>query len=65
VLDIRNKQIQTQDISFSGFYDLISIYVELKTGNAYVVSSSNAYDSVLVEINKENTIILGVAFIGV
>jgi hypothetical protein len=48
VLDARNKQIQTQDISSSGFYDLVSMDVELKTGYAYVVSSSNAYDSVLV-----------------
>jgi len=63
VLDVRNKQIQTQDISSSGFYDLVSMDVELKTGYAYVVSSSNAYDSVLVEINKENTIILGGVFI--
>jgi hypothetical protein len=66
VLDIRNKQIQTQDISYSGFYDLISIDVEFKTGYAYVVANwSDIYLSGLfiVEINKENTIVLGRAYI--
>ena len=61
VLDVRNKQIQTQDISSSGFYDLVSMDVELKTGNAYVVSNSGSL--LVVQINKDNNTILGSAYV--
>ncbi len=63
--DIRNKQIQTYDIRSGGFTEAFSLSIEFSTGNAFVVVSDIHDDSFLIQVSRDNNILIDTAYIEV
>lgn len=63
MMDIRNKQIQTYDISGDGYTEAFSLSIEFSTGNAFVVASDVDNERFLVQISRDNNILIGSAYI--
>ena len=63
--DIRNKQVKTYNITNDLYYATYAINVELATGNAFVVASNIHNERFLLQINRDNSELLGSAYVGV
>lgn len=63
MMDIRNKQIQTYDVRNDHFYSVISIDIELSTGNAFVVAKDIHGEWFLIQMFRDNNLFLGSAYI--
>jgi hypothetical protein len=63
MLDVRNKQIQTYDIRNDLLYNAVNIDVELSTGNAFVICQNIHNDWLLLQLFRDNNVLLGKAYI--
>ena len=61
--DEKNQQVEVYDLGNNGFVDLISVDVELSTGNPLIVAISQLSEYKLVEMNRDNTKFLASAYV--
>jgi len=65
MLDMRNKQIQDYDIRGGNYYEALSVRVEFSTGNAFVVVKNIHNNRFILQMSRDNNILLGSAYIAV
>jgi len=63
MVDERSQQVQTYDINESDIVSTISLDLELSSGNILVVTEDNHNERLLVQINRDNNLLLAVSYI--
>lgn len=63
MVDIRNKQVQSYNVTLDEFVWLKSITIEFSTGNAFIVAQDNHFQWELIQMNRDNNQFLGSAYI--
>ena len=61
--DIRNKQVQTYDVRDDSFTEAINLSIEFSTGNVLVVVKNIHNESFLIQMNRDNNILINTAYI--
>ena len=59
----RNKSLQIYDVNDNAYFNTYAIDVELSSGNVFVVVGDNHDERFLIQMYKDNSLLLGTAYI--
>lgn len=62
MLDERNMQIKVFNM-YSNFSEIMNIDIEFSTGNAFVVVKDSINDTYVIQVSKDNSEVLGIAYL--